>query len=93
MKLIIIILTFCAFISCQDKPKKAEQKKQAYADSAKIDSVKSIKLKQQNNETDKILWNNKLYTFKQLDSIFAGGESPMYLPSSNNNVRTGSEKR
>ena len=86
MKKIIILLaliTFC--FSCRDKRKIAEGRRLAYVDSLKKDSLKTLKLKQQNDETDKLLFDGRIIYYDELDSIYTGTKKRhLPLPASKN---------
>lgn len=87
MKNLIIILILISLARCKDKRKEAKKKQIAYTDSARFDSINALNLKRKNNETDKILWNNKRYTFDEFDSIFTGKKRHyLYVPASLNKL-------
>ena len=72
MKKLLIPLLFFALTSCTDNKKIIQQAKQAYADSAKTDSINFVKLKKQDEKIDGIILDGRFYSVTQLDSIFTG---------------------
>jgi hypothetical protein len=75
MKLIITTLASLFILSCKDNKRIIQEaKQQAYADSAKRDSIKFIQLKKEDEKIEKDLSIGKHYSLEQLDSIVSGGE-------------------
>jgi hypothetical protein len=75
MKLIILTLVSFLVLSCKDNKRIIEESKQkAHADSAKIDSLKFLELKKEDEKIEKDLSIGKHYSLEQLDSIVSGGQ-------------------
>ena len=72
MKKLTILFLFLVCVSCTDNKKIIEQSKAMHADSAKIDSINFVKLKEQNEKFNDIILNGRWYSIDELDSINTG---------------------